>query len=70
MAPRGAYPPTYGVETSALPDIKGPLNIDAQGDPGVPPNDMQEFPDGPCPDPLDYVNVIEPTGGTRRRLPR
>ena len=59
MAPRGAYPPTYGVETRALPDIKGPLNIDAQGDPGVPPNDMAEIPSGPCPDPLGYLSVIE-----------
>ena len=59
MAPRGEYPPTYGKETSALPDIKGPLNINRDGDPGVPDNDMAEIPSGPCPDPLGYLSVIE-----------
>ena len=37
---KGKYPEEYGKETSALPDIKGPLNIDQQGDTLVPPNDM------------------------------
>lgn len=58
MAPKTTYPPTYGVETRALPDIKGPLNIDAQGDPGVPPNDMAEIPDGEPRDPMDFVDVF------------
>ena len=36
------YPQTYGKETSALPDIMGPLNIADEGDKLVPPNDMAE----------------------------
>lgn len=59
MAQRSGYPQTYGVETKALPDIKGPLNIDQDGDPGVPSNDMAEIPSGYCPDPMGYVSVIE-----------
>lgn len=39
---------TYGKETKALPDIKGPLNIDQQGDKLVPPNDMAGVASGPC----------------------
>ncbi len=41
-----SYPPTYGKPTRALPDIEGPLNIDQEGDTGVPPNDMAEVADG------------------------
>jgi len=41
-----SYPQTYGKETSALPDIMGPLNIDQQGDSLVPPNDMAGTADG------------------------
>lgn len=59
MAKREGYPQTYGVETRALPDIKGPLNIDRDGDPGVPANDMAEIPSGNCPDPMGYLSVIE-----------
>jgi hypothetical protein len=65
MAPRGTFPDIYGVETSALPDIKGPLNIDAEGD-HVPANDMQEIPSGPCADPMRFVEDIEPQGRSRR----
>ena len=64
MAPRGTFPEPYGVPTGALPDIKGPLNIDAEGD-HVPANDMAEIPSGPCPDPLDLVDIIEPQGRKR-----
>jgi hypothetical protein len=67
MAPRGSYPPTYGVPTRAIPDILGPLNIDPPGgsDPGVPGNDLAEIPDTECPDPMAFVSVI--TRGDRRR---
>jgi hypothetical protein len=64
MAPRGTFPDVYGTPTRALPDIKGPLNIDSEGD-HVPPNDMAEIPDGACPDPLDLVNIIESQGRKR-----
>lgn len=37
---KSGYPETYGKETSALPDIMGPLNIEHQGDVLVPSNDM------------------------------
>lgn len=37
---KSGYPDTYGKETSALPDIMGPLNIDQQGDSLAPANDM------------------------------
>ena len=37
---KSGYPQTYGKETSALPDIMGPLNIDQQGDTLAPANDM------------------------------
>jgi len=46
MARSGGYPNTYGKETSALPDIKGPLNIADEGDSLVPQNDMAEVADG------------------------
>jgi hypothetical protein len=75
MARNGSrYPETYGSPTDAIPDIKGPLNIDAVGsgyaDLMAPANDMQEIPDGPCPDPMDFVDIIEPTGSPRGRLRR
>lgn len=57
MAPRGTFPETYGVPTRALPDILGPLNIEAEGD-RVPPNDMAEIPSGEPRDPNDFVDVI------------
>ena len=54
--------------------MAGALNVDAYGggyaDLCVPANDMQEIPDGPCPDPMDYVDIIEPTGSPRGRLRR
>ena len=59
MAPRGAYPPTYGRETKALPDLKTPLQIDADGDPGVPPNDQAEIPDGEPRDPMGFLTGID-----------
>jgi len=37
---KSGYPQEYGKETSALPDIMGPLNIDEEGDSLVPGNDM------------------------------
>jgi hypothetical protein len=40
---KSGYPDQYGRETKALPDILGPLNIDAQGDKLVPANDMAEI---------------------------
>ena len=58
MPKRDGYPPTYGVETKALPDIKGPLNINRDGDPGVPDNDMAEIPSGECPDPMGFLTPI------------
>lgn len=71
MAQNSRYPITYGTPTSAIPDLLGPLNVDAFGggfsDPFVPANDMQEIPDGPCPDPMDFVDIIEPTGSPRGR---
>ena len=70
--PRQSYPVTYGSPTSAIPEILGPLNVDAVGsgleDPGVPPNDMIEIPAGPPRDPMDFVDVIENTSFPRRRL--
>ena len=66
MARRYGYPQTYGVPTRAIPDIAGPLNIDAEGDPGVPTNDMAEIPDGYCPDPMGFVDVIESPDRRRR----
>jgi hypothetical protein len=65
MAPRGSYPPTYGVPTRAIPDILGPLNINPPGgsDPGVPDNDMAEIPDGEPIDPMTFVSVIQGRGG-------
>lgn len=37
---KSGYPQEYGKETSALPDIMGPLNIEHQGDSLMPSNDM------------------------------
>lgn len=55
-----SYPNTYGKPTKAIPDIKGPLNIDAQGDPGVPPNDMAEVePTGSVNDPMGFLKGID-----------
>lgn len=58
-----AYPSTYGKQTKALPDIKGPLNIDEQGDKLVPSNDMSgvggKLSSGsPAPDPLGVINSL------------
>jgi hypothetical protein len=62
MAPRGTFPDIYGVETRAIPDIKGPLNIDAEGD-HVPANDMAEIPDGDPIDPMTFVSAIQGRNG-------
>jgi hypothetical protein len=65
-----SYPDTYGkAQKGALPDILGPLNIEAEGDALVPQNDMAEIAGAMCsgegsPDPLDIVYLIE-TDGTK-----
>jgi hypothetical protein len=71
MAKKSGYPDTYGRPTKALPDILGPLNIDAEGDELVPPNDMAGVAPGMClggklADPLDIVYCIE-TDGTKKK---
>jgi hypothetical protein len=48
MAAKRQYPDAYGKQTSALPDILGPLNIDQEGDSLVPVNVMNEVADGWC----------------------
>jgi hypothetical protein len=61
------YPEEYGRPTKALPDIKGPLNIDEEGDVCVPKNDMAEVAGrlvmgGECPDPMGFLTAIEGKG--------
>lgn len=58
-----SYPETYGKQTKAIPDIKGPLNIDQQGDSLVPSNDMSGVAGkfgsgGSAPDPLGVINNL------------
>lgn len=60
---KGTYPPIYGKPTKALPDIMGPLNIAAEGDP-VPENDMAAVGDGlstgkGVADPLGLIKGID-----------
>jgi hypothetical protein len=55
-----AYPDIYGKPTKALPDVKGPLNIQHEGDKGAPDNDMVEIePSGTVSDPMGFLKGIE-----------
>jgi hypothetical protein len=65
MKNKGTYPDMYGTPIKGcLPDMATPLNIDAEGDALVPPNDMKEVA-GPVgdtnyvsPDPLNLIKLF------------